>query len=90
MTLNYSDSGKSTKLSEAKIAINGKEYALSDSKVVIAKADFDIIHELVVTFEVNTIDGYVVVSLVNPHAPFINDLKDTFTKYNDLINQIYG
>lgn len=90
VTLNYSDSGKSTKLSEAKIAINGKEYTLSDSKVVIAKADFDIIHELVVTFEVNTIDGYVVVSLVNPHAPFINDLKDTFTKYNDLINQIYG
>ena len=89
VTLNFTDSGNSTKLNEAKITINGKEYLLSGGSVTIPKSDFTTIHELIVTFEVNTIDGYVTVSLVNPHAPFLNDLKEAVTTYKDMIEDIY-
>ena len=89
MTLVYTDSGKSTTLATAKIEINGKEYTLSGGSVVIPKSDFDIVHELKVTFTVNTIDGYVEVTLVNPHAKFLNDMKELFTDYSDMIKNIY-
>lgn len=89
VTLVFSDSGRSTTLATAKIEINGKEYTLSGGSVVIPKSDFDIVHELKVTFTVNTIDGYVEVTLVNPHAKFLNDMKEGFTNYSDMIKNIY-
>lgn len=89
VTLNFTDSGNSTKLNEATIKINGKEYKLENGSVAIPKADFTTVHELIVIFEVNTIDGYVVVTLTNPHAPFLNDLKDGMDQYKDFIESIY-
>ena len=89
VTLNFTDSGGSTKLNEATIKINGKEYKLASGSVVIPKSDFTTVHELIVTFELNTIDGYVVVTLTNPHAPFLNDLKDGMESYEDFIKDIY-
>ena len=85
----YTDQGSSTTLASAKIKINGKEYQLTDGKVVVPKSDFDVIHELQVIFEVNTIDGYVEKTVINPHAPFLNDLKEAFDSYQELINSIY-
>ena len=89
VTLVYNDSGNSTTLATAKIEINGKSYTLSEGTVVIPKSDFDIIHELKVTFEVNTVDGYVEVTLVNPHAKFLNDLKESFSSFTSMVNDIY-
>ena len=87
--LDFSDSGKSTTLSEATIKINGKEYKLSSGEVTIPKSDFDIVHELIVIFKVNTIDGFVDVTLINPHAKFLNDMKEAFTEYQTLLDSIY-
>ena len=89
VTLDFTDSGNSTKLATCKIKINGKEYQLSDGKVTIPKSDFDVIHELIVIVEVKTIDGYEIKTLINPHAPFINDLKEAFSSYTDLVKSIY-
>ena len=85
----YTDQGSSTTLGSAKIKINGKEYQLTDGKVVIPKSDFDVIHELQVIFDVNTIDGFVTTIVINPHAPFLNDLKEAFDSYQEMINSIY-
>ncbi|MBO4667306.1 MAG: phosphodiester glycosidase family protein [Bacilli bacterium] len=89
VTLNYNDSGESTTLGSAKITINGKEYQLVNGSVEIDKGDFTTIHELIVTFNVRTIDGMTEVSLINPHAKFLNDLKESFTEYKNLLDNIY-
>ena len=89
VTLNYSYSGGSTTLADATIRINGKEYKLENGSVMVPKSDFTVVHELVVTFMVQTIDGMTEVTLVNPHAKFLNDLKESFDAYTDMINNIY-
>ena len=87
--LAFSDLGESTNLATAKIKINGKEYQLTDGKVVIPVSDFDVIHELLVIVDVKTIDGVTTTTLYNPHAPFLNDMKESFNSYQDLLNSIY-
>ena len=89
VTLSYSDSGSSTTLGEATIQINGKEYKLENGTVMVPKSDFTVVHELIVTFMVQTIDGMTEVTLINPHAKFLNDLKESFNAYTDMINNIY-
>ena len=56
---------------------------------MVPKSDFTVVHELVVTFMVQTIDGMTEVTLVIPHAKFLNDLKESFDTYTDMINNIY-
>lgn len=85
----YTDTGESTKLAEALVTINGKEYQLVEGKVTIPKTDFDLIHELLVTFELLTIDGYVETTLINPHAKSWNNLAEGINGLNDFISGIY-
>ena len=88
--LDYSDQAKATTLNEAIIYINGKSYQMKDGKVEIDKNDFDIIKEIKLEFKNQIIDGYETVVLINPHAPYLNDLTYLFDKINLMIDDIFN
>lgn len=88
-SIEYTDTGASTNLAEAKVKINGKEYQLVDGKVTIPQSDFDMIHELIVIFNLKTIDGFVETTLINPHAKSWNNLAEGLNQLNELITSIY-
>lgn len=88
--LDYNDAGNATKLADAKLYINGKAYQMVNGKVVVNKSDFEVINEIKVEFEALTVDGYVTVTLVNPHAPYLNTLSDAISKMEEMIQEILG
>ena len=88
--LDYADNGKSTKLADAKIYVNGKAYQMVDGKVLISKNEFEVINEIKLEFEVLTIDGYVVTTLINPHAPYLNTLSEAISIMEEMIQDILG
>ena len=89
-TLVYSDAGKATKLDEAKIYINGKSYQMANGSVLVDKSEIDVINEIKVEFEALTVDGYVVTTLINPHAPYLNTINESIKEMEDMIKDIFG
>ena len=86
--LDYSDQAKATNLDNAKLFVNGKEYQLVDGKVTINKSDFEIITEIKLEFQNQIYQGYETVVVFNPHAPYLNALKDLLSANNQMIDDI--
>lgn len=89
-TLQYVDRGNATTLKDAIIKINGKEYQMADGKVSISIDEIKIINEIIVIFENQVYDGYATVTLVNPHAPYLNTLNYAYANINTYLNEIFN
>ena len=88
LNLDYSDQANATTLATAKIYINGKEYQLVDGKVTVNKSDVAVIEEIKLEFQNQIYQGYETVILINPHAPYLNVLKDVLSVNNQMIEDI--
>ncbi len=87
--LDYSDKANATTLAEAIIYINGKNYQMSEGKLIVDKDEIGIIDEIKLEFNNQIYQGTETIILVNPHAPYLNTLNDALKSIETMLEDIF-